>query len=127
LKRKDIENQIFIALGVKVLYCIIDMMICKLRVIAGNSRPKISKSLRNAIWVKHCGKVFEHKCNVSFCNNIINPFTFVAGHDIPHSRGGTTDVNNLIPICDCCNSSMTNVYTIKEFSSIFGQGIIHFP
>lgn len=127
--RRDVKIQISVAVGVKVLFCIIGKMV-GLIISCKSSRPAISKSLRSAIWVKQFGKTFENKCPVSWCKNIITPFTFVTGHDIPHSRGGATNIHNLIPICDCCNQSMAANYTIKQFSKLFKddeRGIIHFP
>ena len=42
-------------------------------------------------------------------------FDFQCGHDIPESKGGSTDILNLIPICSRCNSSMSNNYTFQEW------------
>lgn len=42
------------------------------------------------------------------CVSYINPFTFEAGHIIPHSLGGESVPENLIPICRTCNRGMSN-------------------
>jgi 5-methylcytosine-specific restriction endonuclease McrA len=55
---------------------------------------------------------------VSWCDNIINVFNFQVGHDIPESKGGTLDIDNLKPICGNCNLSMSNNYSIKEWSNL---------
>ena len=81
-------------------------------------REKIPKALREQVWITYCGEKFKHKCIVKWCENIITPFQFDVGHDIPVSRGGTNDLTNLRPICANCNRSMSNVYTIKEFSEL---------
>jgi 5-methylcytosine-specific restriction endonuclease McrA len=46
-------------------------------------------------------------------------FDFQCGHNIPESKGGKTDVNNLIPICSRCNQSMGSQYTIDEWTKRF--------
>ncbi len=82
-------------------------------------KKKIPKALREQVWLKICGKKFEHKCTVSWCQNVMTPFTFEAGHVIPESRGGSTNLSNLLPLCSSCNKSMGNTYTIHEFSKNF--------
>ena len=49
---------------------------------------------------------------------MINVFDFQCGHNIPESKGGTLDINNLKPICGSCNLSMGNKYTITEWSKL---------
>lgn len=74
--------------------------------------------MRQTIWLAHIGRKFEAKCKVSWCQSIITPFTFEAGHNVPESKGGATSVDNLIPICSTCNKSMGNRYTITEYSRL---------
>jgi 5-methylcytosine-specific restriction endonuclease McrA len=83
-------------------------------------KKPIPSALREASWILKCGKVFEHKCNVEWCPNVINAFDFQAGHNIPESKGGPTNIDNLIPICGRCNNSMGDRYTIDEWNSILG-------
>lgn len=79
---------------------------------------RIPSSLRQAVWLAHNGKRFEKKCKVSWCTNTINVFNFEAGHDIPETKGGATNLENLKPICTACNKSMGNKYTIAQYSKI---------
>ena len=81
-------------------------------------KSKIPKALREQVWIQKAGRVFDKKCPVSWCENMINAFNFQAGHNIPESRGGKTNIENLIPICDRCNYSMGNHYSIDEWSGI---------
>lgn len=79
-------------------------------------KEKIPKALREQVWLKHMGKVFEGKCPVVWCSNSITVYDFQCGHNIPESRGGKTNVLNLIPICSRCNMSMSNTFTIDEWN-----------
>jgi hypothetical protein len=45
----------------------------------------------------------------------MTPFLFEVGHNVPESKGGATDINNLRPKC---NKSMGDEYTIDEFSAL---------
>jgi hypothetical protein len=81
-------------------------------------KDKIPKALREQIWLTHIGKKYEAKCYISWCNNRITVFDFQSGHNIPESKGGKTDISNLLPICSRCNSSMNDNYTIDEWSKL---------
>ena len=83
-----------------------------------NYKEPIPKRIRELVWTTNNGETFSHKCYVSWCDNIINVFNFQVGHDIPESKGGTIDIDNLKPICTSCNLSMSNKYTITEWSKL---------
>lgn len=82
-------------------------------------KQKISAALREQVWVQHNGHVFEKKCAVTWCTNVISVFNFQCGHDIPESKGGPTNITNLYPICGKCNLSMSNTYTFKEWCAMY--------
>ncbi len=81
-------------------------------------KEKIPKALREQVWLTHKGKKYEAKCSISWCKNRITVFDFQSGHNIPESKGGSTDITNLVPICSRCNSSMNDNYTIDEWSKL---------
>ena len=82
-------------------------------------KKSIPGALREQVWLLYCGdKNFKHKCLVTWCENLMNPFSFEVGHNIPESKGGPTDISNLRPICPKCNRSMGDNFTIDEFSAI---------
>ena len=82
-------------------------------------KKSIPQALREAIWIHYCGRVFQHKCLVKWCENNMPVYDFHAGHDIPESKGGSTTIDNLRPICSRCNLSMGDRYTIKEWCETF--------
>jgi 5-methylcytosine-specific restriction endonuclease McrA len=83
------------------------------------AKKKIPLALREQVWLLYLGdKHFKQKCLVQWCENFITPFTFEVGHNIPESKGGLTDIDNLRPICSKCNKSMGDDYTIDEFSEL---------
>jgi 5-methylcytosine-specific restriction endonuclease McrA len=54
---------------------------------------------------------------VSWCHRLLSCFDFEVGHNIPESKGGTLDLDNLYPICHQCNTGMGNQYTILDWSN----------
>ena len=81
-------------------------------------KEKIPKALREQVWITYIGKEFESKCKIDWCSNVINVFDYQCGHNIPESKGGTLDLENLLPICSRCNSSMGDNYTIDEWTKL---------
>jgi 5-methylcytosine-specific restriction endonuclease McrA len=82
-------------------------------------KANIPLALRQQVWIAHCGDTwFKRKCLVTWCENVMTPFTFEVGHNVPESKGGPTEIANLRPICHKCNRSMGDEYTIDEFSRL---------
>jgi hypothetical protein len=84
------------------------------------TKQKIPKAVREQVWIMNMGKLFEAKCKTTWCNNVITVFDFESGHNIPESKGGPTTVENLIPLCSRCNTSMSNQYTFNEWCAQYG-------
>jgi len=78
-------------------------------------KKKIPKALREALWIFFHKGQFEAKCHTNWCPNRITAYDFQAGHNIPESKGGATTLENLVPICQRCNLSMSNIYTFDEW------------
>ena len=94
-------------------------------------KKTIPPILREKVWLNFF-KTIEGYCYC--CNNPISIRSFHCGHIIAEHNGGLTCLENLVPICKSCNSSMgtTNLYAYKEkfYSSndepgTFGQQFIH--
>ena len=84
-------------------------------------KKKIPQAVREQVWLHSIGKVFETKCKTKWCTNRITAFDFQCGHNIPESKGGLTTLDNLVPICARCNSSMGNRYTLDEWSAVYNN------
>ena len=81
-------------------------------------KTKIPAALREQVWLSGCGRVYESKCTVGWCENVMTVHDFHCGHNVPESRGGETLLSNLVPICARCNLSMGNAYTVNEWKGI---------
>ena len=75
----------------------------------------IPKAIREQVWIRYMGKTFQKECFIHWCKNQIDVFNFQVGHNIPESKGGPTNVENLIPICRNCNLGMGNRLTIEQW------------
>ncbi|ATZ80106.1 D5 family helicase-primase-endonuclease [Bodo saltans virus] len=79
-------------------------------------KENIPKTLRIAVWNKYIGEyIGKTKCLCCYCS-YITQLKFECGHIIPESKGGLTNINNLLPICNDCNKSMgtKNLHEFKE-------------
>jgi len=73
-------------------------------------KNKIPAALREQVWLNHCGRKFESKCRVIWCKNKISVFDFQCGHICAEAHGGSTTLENLIPLCQRCNQSMGTMH-----------------
>jgi hypothetical protein len=69
------------------------------------AKTTIPPNLRKKVWNLHYANCYETKCSVCQYNQI-TPFNFSCGHKIAELYGGDTTIDNLVPICHLCNSSM---------------------
>ena len=53
--------------------------------------------MREQVWINKMGKRFSGTCCISWCENDMSCFNFDCGHNIPESKGGPTNIENLIP------------------------------
>ena len=81
-------------------------------------KQNIPKAIREQCWLTTVGKKYESKCYIKWCKNTMTVFDFHVGHDKPESKGGTLDIENLKPICARCNLSMSDNYTIQQWSEL---------
>lgn len=88
-------------------------------------KAKIPKALREQVWRNYIGSAYNAPCLVTWCTNQISVFDFEVGHNIPESKGGTLDIQNLRPICARCNRSMGNKYTIDEWNKLGKPTVDH--
>ena len=75
---------------------------------AKKRKNPISKALRKVVWNTHVQ--CDLKTVKCFCceTTLISTFDFECGHILAESKGGPTNVHNLLPVCSVCNNSMYN-------------------
>ena len=84
-------------------------------------KETIPVKLREEVWIKQMGRVFEGKCPTTWCTYTITVFDFESGHNIPESRGGPTTIENLVPICSRCNRSMGSQHTFDQWCQMYSS------
>ena len=67
-------------------------------------RVTIPRSVRYSVWRTY-NKEMDAECFIK-CGNMISVENFECGHVIAHKNGGNINIENLRPICSCCNKSM---------------------
>jgi 5-methylcytosine-specific restriction endonuclease McrA len=76
-------------------------------------REPIPKCVRNALWINYFKNQREGKCQCCL-RETISIGNFHAGHIKAHANGGSSTLDNLVPICMLCNTSMSK-HDLKEF------------
>jgi hypothetical protein len=88
-------------------------------------KQKIPKRLKDLIWEKYVGEYISNaKCFCCQSTNIkMNDFD--CGHIISEFNNGATNIDNLIPICRQCNSSMSkqNMHEFMINIGIFDKNL----
>ena len=78
-----------------------------------------SPALKIKVWNKHIGeKVGKTKCICCKLKDIYQA-SFSCGHIVSEFNGGELKLDNLIPICTSCNSSM-GTKNMNEYICQFG-------
>lgn len=70
-------------------------------------RKTIPKKVRSDLWKRYFGRTMDGECQI--CQDTIefDSSKWHAGHIIPDVEGGTTELDNLAPLCSDCNLSMS--------------------
>ena len=76
-------------------------------------REAIPKCVRNALWINFFKNQREGLCQCCKREKI-SIGNFHAGHIKAHINGGSSSLDNLVPICMLCNTSMGK-YDLNEF------------
>lgn len=81
-------------------------------------KKTIPKALRARVWHTYIGQeIGMTKCMCCETSDITS-FNFECGHIIPESKGGSTTINNLRPICGTCNRSMGSM-DMNDFINMY--------
>ena len=85
------------------------------------TRKSIPKALKNIVWDTNIGEEKGiGKCYC--CGQKINSKHFEAGHIIAVKNGGGNTLENLKPICSCCNKSMGTM-NMNDFIQTYMQHV----
>ena len=91
-------------------------------------RKAIPTRLRGRVWESHMPSAYkkmnEGPCYV--CQETISILHFECGHIIAHSQGGTSTVENLVPVCSSCNKSMGSK-NLLDFKAEYYAGKVSVP
>lgn len=77
----------------------------RLNVDMNPKRRPIPKTIRIAVWNREFGDEVA-KANCKVCDREIKVTDFETGHIIASSKGGSDNMENLLPVCSMCNKSM---------------------
>jgi len=82
-------------------------------------KKNIPHTVKINCWNTHVGELVP-KTKCLCCKNVdITQHNFHCGHIIAESNGGTYKMDNLLPICNVCNSSMGST-NMNEFKKMYG-------
>jgi hypothetical protein len=80
-------------------------------------KKKIPKTVKNLVWDTYIGQDNgTGKCYV--CVRKIDSKDFECGHIIAECKGGDMSIDNLRPVCRCCNGSVGSM-NMDEFKKIY--------
>ena len=82
------------------------------------NRKTIPKILKNIVWDTYIGRR-KGTGPCYCCRKEIDSKDFECGHVIPVSIGGKNVIENLRPICSCCNKSMGSENLIQFKNTYF--------
>ena len=78
-----------------------------------HAREPIPKCVRNALWINFFKNQRQGFCQCCL-RETISIGNFHAGHIKAHANGGSTTLDNLVPICMLCNTSIGK-HDLNEF------------
>jgi len=88
----------------------------------GVKKKSIPLALKKLVWNKYIGEVVgKAKCTCCELTDITQ-ISFHCGHIVAEVNGGELSVNNLMPICQNCNSSMGSK-NLLDFKAMLHGGL----
>jgi 5-methylcytosine-specific restriction endonuclease McrA len=88
-----------------------------------SKRRKLPKEIRGSVW-RNYFDTLDHLCPL--CNSTISIDDFECGHMISVKNGGTNALENLIPLCNKCNNSMSSM-NFDVYCKEYGKQQKYFP
>lgn len=71
-----------------------------------SSKKAVPKSLKIQSWNKFIGNHHAQALCIVCNSNVLSQLDFEAGHIISKKNNGSTNIDNILPICSSCNRSM---------------------
>lgn len=90
------------------------------------SSVSIPKTLRNSVWNKYIGDNVAKAYCICCNDKLISMQEFQCGHIIAEVENGPLTMENLRPICSCCNKSMGKTNMRFFIEKTFPQNITNF-
>src|SRR4051812_25158993 len=87
-------------------------------------KDRIPAVLRTAVWNNY-EKFGRSSAPCYCCKKTISVFDFEYGHIVAESKGGKTNLENLLPVCSSCNKSMGSQHML-EFMEQYGFDKINY-
>lgn len=89
-------------------------------------KKKIPKKIKDDSWDKYIGK--EHGIAFCICCNTteIEQKNFIGGHIISNKNKGSINIENIIPICNQCNLSMSTKNMDEFIENFYPENVINF-
>jgi hypothetical protein len=81
-----------------------------------DEEKKKIEHLRKLVW-ERCTKSKLCDSNCPACNCDIDIFSYEISHNIPKSKGGSDEIDNLRVLCGSCNRRSGNRFTVDEWIS----------
>ena len=89
-------------------------------------KNKIPKCIKNNSWDKYIGKNNGESLCICCNTNTIDSKNFIGGHIISEKNGGEINIDNIIPICSECNSSMGYTNMDEFIKKFYPQNLSNF-
>lgn len=92
---------------------------------SAQSRKRIPAAIREQVWKKHN----KNTCDEGECFVCSDPLRFAhmeCGHIVAHALGGSTSVDNMMPICKTCNRDM-GIMNLMHYKSLVDEMVSRKP
>lgn len=87
---------------------------------------RIPKTLRNRVWNTYIGDNIAKAYCICCNDKVISMQEFECGHVLSDANNGSQTLENLRPICGCCNKSMGKEHMKTFIEKVFPDNVLNF-